>query len=144
MIQNYLNQLVGTMGVLYIKLHQYHWFVEGDQFFTLHATFEDYYDEVNTYLDEYAERMLALELEPVSTLQEFLDVSWIKEHPYKDQMEAHKMVQSVKNDFTIIIEKLKQGIDLTAEAGDDVTNDMLIATKNNLEKHTWMLRAFLK
>lgn len=144
MVENYLNQLVSTFGVLYIKLHQYHWFVEGDKFFTLHETFEDYYDEVNDYLDEYAERMLALELAPVSTLQEFLDNTWIKEHPYKAKMDYTEMVQSVKNDFTIIIGKLQQGIEMTAEAGDDVTNDMLIATKTSLEKHTWMLRAFLK
>ena len=144
MVENYLNQLVSTFGVLYIKLHQYHWFVEGDKFFTLHETFEDYYDEVNDYLDEYAERMLALELAPVSTLQEFLDNTWIKEHPYKTKMDYKEMVQSVKNDFTLIIGKLQQGIELTAEAGDDVTNDMLIATKTSLEKHTWMLRAFLK
>lgn len=144
MVENYLNQLVSTFGVLYIKLHQYHWFVEGDKFFTLHETFEDYYDEVNDYLDEYAERMLALELAPVSTLQEFLDNTWIKEHPYKTKMDYTEMVQSVKNDFTIIIGKLQQGIEMTAEAGDDVTNDMLIATKTSLEKHTWMLRAFLK
>ncbi len=144
MVENYLNQLVGTMGVLYIKLHQYHWYVEGDTFFTLHETFEDYYDEVNGYLDEFAERMLALELDPISTLQEFLDQSWIKEHPYKEKMDHKEMVQSVKNDFTIIIGKLKQGIDMTAESGDDVTNDMLIATKHSFEKHTWMLRAFLR
>lgn len=144
MVENYLNQLVGTLGVLYTKLHQYHWFVEGDKFFTLHEVFEGYYDEVTEYMDEYAERMLALELAPVSTLQEFLDVSWIKEHPYKEKIDHKEMVQHVKNDFTIIIGKLQQGLDLTAEAGDDVTNDMLVETKHTLEKHNWMLRAFLK
>ncbi|NLW15955.1 MAG: DNA starvation/stationary phase protection protein [Erysipelothrix sp.] len=144
MIENYLNQFVGTLGVLYTKLHQYHWYVEGETFFTLHELFEDYYDEVDGYFDEFAERMLALELSPVSTLQEFLDNSWIKEHPYKEKMDHKAMVQSVKNDFTIIIGKLEQGIKLTDEQEDYVTNDMLIATKQNFEKHTWMLRAFLR
>lgn len=144
MVENYLNQLVGTLGVLYIKLHQYHWFVEGDKFFTLHETFEDYYDEINENLDEFAERMLALELAPVSTLQEFIDVAWIKEHPYTKKMDYKEMVQSVKNDFTILIGKLQQGIELMEEAKDDVTVDMLIDFKNSLEKHNWMLRAFLK
>lgn len=142
-MEKYLNELVGTLGVLFVKLHQYHWFVEGDKFFALHELFEDYYDETNEYFDEYAERMLALELAPVSTMKEFLDVSWIEEKAYSKKMTHQEMVKSVKDDFTTIIGKLKEGIDLTAEAGDDVTNDMLIETRGTIEKHNWMLRAFL-
>ena len=33
-------------GVFYIQnLHRYHWYVKGPLFFTLHAKFEELYDE---------------------------------------------------------------------------------------------------
>ena len=142
MVEKYLNEAVGTLGVLFIKLHQYHWYVEGRKFFGLHETFEDYYDEINENLDEYAERMLALEMKPVSTLKEFLEVSWIKEEAYTKKMSDREMVQSVYDDFSLIADKLQEGIDLVD--GDDVTADMLIDLKGSLEKHNWMLRVYLK
>ena len=143
MVEKYLNELVGSLGVLYIKLHQHHWFVSGPKFFTLHERFEDYYDETTEYLDEVAERMLALELNPISTLSEFLDHSWIKESPYTDKKTDKEFVKSVYDDFTIMAEKLQEGLDVTADANDDVTNDMLVGMKTDYDKHLWMLRAYL-
>lgn len=142
MVEKYLNEAVGTLGVLFIKLHQYHWYVEGEKFFGLHELFEEYYDEINENLDEFAERMLALEMEPVSTLKEFLEVSWIKEEPYTKKMNHKEMVKSVYDDFALISKKLQEGINLVD--GDDVTADMLIDLKGSLEKHNWMLRVYLK
>ena len=34
-------------------------------------------------------------------------------------------------------------MDLAAEAGDETTGDMLLAVHQSLEKHNWMLRAYL-
>lgn len=141
MTEKYLNEFLGTLGVLYIKLHQYHWYVEGENFFTLHERFEEYYDETTSILDEVAERMLALEYNPVSTLKEFLDVSWIQETSYRT-LTSREMVQEVLKDFTTLSHKLQEGLDLTE--ADDVTNDMLVGFKNAYEKHAWMLRAYLK
>lgn len=142
MTEKYLNEFLGSLGVLYIKLHQYHWYVEGENFFTLHERFETYYDETTAILDEVAERMLALEYRPVSTLKEFLEVSWIQESPYQQSIGARDMVQEVLNDFITLSHKLQEGLDLTED--DDVTNDMLVGFKNDYEKHAWMLRAYLK
>ncbi|HJH10546.1 MAG TPA: DNA starvation/stationary phase protection protein, partial [Metalysinibacillus jejuensis] len=36
-----LNELVSTWSVLYTKLHNYHWYVSGPSFFTLHVKFEE-------------------------------------------------------------------------------------------------------
>ena len=141
MVEKYLNELVGSLGVLFIKLHQYHWYVEGEKFFGLHETFEDYYDEVNENLDEFAERMLALELAPVSTLKEFLEVSWFEEKAYTEKLTHREMVQAVYDDFKLLTVKLQEGIELVD--GDDVTADMFIDLKGSIEKHMWMLRAFL-
>ena len=36
-----MNVQVSTWSVMYTKLHNYHWYVKGHQFFTLHAKFEE-------------------------------------------------------------------------------------------------------
>ena len=45
-----------------MKLHHYHWYVKGENFFTLHVKFEELYTEAALHLDTIAERMLALRL----------------------------------------------------------------------------------
>ncbi|NRG01498.1 ferritin-like domain-containing protein, partial [Paenibacillus dendritiformis] len=39
-LQQMLNQQVANLNLMYVKLHNYHWFVKGDMFFTLHEKFE--------------------------------------------------------------------------------------------------------
>ncbi|NCA96370.1 MAG: DNA starvation/stationary phase protection protein, partial [Methanomicrobia archaeon] len=39
-----LDLQVANFSVLFTKLHHFHWFVEGPQFFALHAKFEELYD----------------------------------------------------------------------------------------------------
>ncbi|MFL6555360.1 MAG: ferritin-like domain-containing protein, partial [Bacillus sp. (in: firmicutes)] len=50
---------------------------------------------------------------------------------------------SVINDFSIIIGELKEGMSFAGEVNDETTGDMLLAIHSNLEKHVWMLTAFL-
>ncbi len=53
------------------------------------------------------------------------------------------MVQNIYDDFTVIAEELKSGMDLADEVGDETTGDMLLAIHQNIEKHNWMLKAYL-
>ena len=69
-VRDFLNKQVATLGVLYIRLHQFHWYVKGPHFYTLHEKFEELYDETTANLDEVAERLLAIGGEPYSTLSE--------------------------------------------------------------------------
>src|SRR5690625_711333 len=40
-----VNKIVANQGVLFFKLHQYHWYVTGSDFYTLHEKFEQLYNE---------------------------------------------------------------------------------------------------
>ncbi|HEY4552478.1 MAG TPA: Dps family protein [Bacillaceae bacterium] len=136
-----INKQVANWTVLYTKLHNYHWYVKGSNFFTLHQKFEELYNEAAVHIDELAERLLALEGNPVATLRESLELASVEEA--KGDEEANDMVQAIVNDFSTLIEELKEGMDLAAELGDDTTQDMLLAVHQSLEKHNWMLNAFL-
>lgn len=136
-----LNELVSTWSVLYTKLHNYHWYVSGPSFFTLHVKFEELYNEVTLNLDDLAERILSKGGKPVATLKEHLELSLIKEASGKE--DATKMVEKLVADFKTIMKALDNGMTLASDAGDDRTEDLLNAQFQSLEKHTWMLNAYL-
>jgi starvation-inducible DNA-binding protein len=137
-----LNKQIANWSVLFVKLHNYHWYVKGPQFFTLHIKFEELYNESSTYIDELAERLLALKGHPVATMKEFLEISSIEEA--KSGLSAEEMVSDLSQDFTTLIDELKEGMDAADSLGDETTADMLLAIHQSLEKHNWMLRSFLK
>jgi starvation-inducible DNA-binding protein len=138
---NVLNTQIANWSVLYTKLHNYHWYVKGDQFFTLHVKFEELYNEAGLHVDVIAERLLAIGGEPVATMKGILEVSTLNEAEGSES--SQEMVQSIINDFSKIIGELKEGMSLAAELNDETTGDMLLAIHSGLEKHVWMLTAYL-
>lgn len=136
-----LNKQVATWSVMYTKLHNFHWYVKGPTFFTLHAKFEELYNEATLHMDEIAERLLTLGGKPTATLKEHLELSVVKEATGKETTE--QMVESVVKDFDTIMKSLKKGMDEAAKDEDDMTEDLLNAIYQSIEKHQWMLNAFL-
>lgn len=114
---------------------------KGPHFFTLHEKFEELYNEAATNIDELAERLLVLKGTPVATMKEHLDLATVQEA--KGSETAEEMVQSVINDFELLIEEIKEGMDVTEREGDEVTHDMLLSVRESLAKQNWMLRAFV-
>jgi len=136
-----LNKQVATWSVMYTKLHNFHWYVKGPSFFTLHAKFEELYNEATLHMDEIAERLLTLGGTPVATLAEHLEHSVVKEASNKETTD--EMVEIIVKDFNKIMKSLKKGMDEAAKDEDDMTEDILNAIYQQIEKHQWMLNAFL-
>jgi starvation-inducible DNA-binding protein len=136
-----LNVQVASWSVVYTKLHNFHWYVKGPSFFTLHVKFEELYNEATLHMDEIAERLLALGGKPVATMKKQLELSVVDEASSTE--DAEQMVDTLVNDYDKVMKSLKKGMELAAEDGDDMTEDMLNAIHQNLEKHSWMLSAFL-
>jgi len=136
-----LNHQIANWTVLYTKIHNFHWYVKGESFFTLHTKFEELYNEAALNLDEIAERLLAIGGSPVATLKEALAESSVKEATGKE--DAPGMVQSLVNDYTMMVEELDKGMELAEELGDDTTADLLLKIHESLQKHNWMLSSFL-
>jgi starvation-inducible DNA-binding protein len=140
-IQDVLNKQVANWNVLYVKLHNYHWYVKGPHFFTLHEKFEELYNEAATNIDELAERLLVLKGKPVATMKEYMDIATVQEAQGGES--AEQMVQNVINDFELLISEIKEAMSITESEGDEVTHDMLLSVRESLAKHNWMLRAFV-
>lgn len=136
-----LNRQVANFTVMYMKLHNFHWFITGPHFYQLHEKFEEMYDEITGYLDEVAERLLMLERKPIATLKECLNQATIKEA--ENIRTEEEMLQSVINDYELMNQEIIEGIKLANESSDDVTADILISIKFSFDKHLWMLKALI-
>jgi len=140
-VEQHLNQLIANWSVLYVKLHHYHWYVKGAQFFTLHEKFEELYEEAAKHVDELAERLLAIGGKPYSRMKEYLEHATIREADGEETAEA--MVKRLINDYMLMVEEARQAKAAAEEANDEATADMLLDIQTALEKHLWMLSAFL-
>lgn len=141
-ISTVLNKQVANWTVLYTKLHNFHWNVKGQHFFTLHQKFEELYNEASANLDTLAERVLSIGGKPVATLSVCLQTASIAEATGNET--AEQMVTSIVQDFTLLVDELKDAMSAAEEAGDEATSDMLLAISSSLQKHIWMLKAFLQ
>lgn len=114
---------------------------KGTFFFTLHEKFEELYDEAAEAVDEIAERLLAIGGKPVSTLKEFIETSTLQEST--DKLTATEMVKSLVEDFSHINTQLKALAEHADELEDVITNDLAVGLIGKIEKHLWMLTAYL-
>jgi|SRR5690554_896243 len=137
-----LNKEVANFGVLYTKLHSFHWLVTGKQFYRLHQIFEDLYDEVTEHFDAVAERILQLDAVPVATLKEFLELATVKEATGKEN--ADEMIQATVDDLVLVDKELQEITKQSQELDDEVTADLLIGISASFQKHVWLLKALLK
>ena len=140
-IQSELNLQIANWSVLYTKLHRFHWYVKGPLFFTLHAKFEELYDESALVVDQVAERLLAIQGEPIATMKEYLETASIQES--NNETKASDMVATLVKDYTQINESLKQLAELAESENDTITNDLAVGLIEKIDTHLWMLNAYL-
>lgn len=138
-----VNHLVANQGVMFVKLHQYHWYVQGPHFFKLHEKFEELYDETNEKFDEFAERLIAIGEKPFSTLGEYLENASISEQVYDKKISAEEMVSNLVADYETIKNITLKGVEFAGEENDPVTEDLLIGYVESIDLNIWMLQAYL-
>jgi len=140
-IADKLNTYLANYHVHYQKLRGCHWNVKGQNFFTLHLKFEELYTNAQLTIDEIAERVLTLGKSPHSRFADYIKESAIKEIDTIG-MKDLDMVDAILNDMAALIEMERELLDLTDEAGDDGSNDMVNRFMQFKEKTIWMLRSF--
>jgi starvation-inducible DNA-binding protein len=137
-----MNVQLSNWTVLYVKLHHFHWYVKGPHFPVLHVKFEELYEMAALKLDELAERLLAIEGKPASTMKEYLSLATINE-ANKTQTENDMLATTVA-DLTALVEGLEETAKIAEEeAKDDATADVIIGQVEELQKQIWMLKSTL-
>ncbi|MFB4167412.1 Dps family protein [Virgibacillus sp. JSM 102003] len=139
---NFLNQLLSNYFVMYVKLHRYHWFVQGKHFYQLHEVFEEMYKTTASDLDEIAERVLMIDGKPLATMVKYIKESTLEEATADDKED--EIIRQLISDYKQIINEIKaEGIPEASDQKDEPTVDLLVTLQGKLEKHIWMLHAYL-
>lgn len=136
-----LNTQVANWSLLYTKLHRYHWYVKGPQFFTLHEKFEELYNEAAGVVDEMAERLLTIGGKPVASMKEYLEVTTLQEST--EEQAADQMVESLISDYQQLRAELKEMTNLADDENEPAIEDYAVGLINSVDKHIWMLNAYL-
>ena len=134
---------VADFGVMYVKIHNYHWHVSGAEFKIAHEMTESYYEEVSDAYDKVAERLLQLGEVSPSSLKEYLALTGIKEETGHSFC-IIEVSKALKADFEYILKELHETQKLANDSGDCTTDGIVSGIIENFEKHVWMLSATLK
>ncbi|MEM6884673.1 MAG: DNA starvation/stationary phase protection protein [Verrucomicrobiota bacterium] len=136
-----LRQVVAETYALIGQTHICHWNVRGPGFFALHTAFEEQYNELFMAVDEVAERIRALGSLAPGGLGNLSKMAGFDE--IEEDAAAEEMVQSLYDQHLKLVRTLKSVRDAAGEAGDDETEDLMIARCQIHEKTAWMLKSYL-
>lgn len=142
MITEDLNLFLSNLNVFYRKLQNYHWNIKGEDFFNVHIKLEELYNDVNEQIDEIAEHILIIDGEPLGTMQDYLEITQIKE-AQNEKIFSRKVFENILKDYCILAEN-------ATKVKEDADNEKKYATSALMDeylqdfgKKTWMIRQFL-
>lgn len=139
-----LKQLLADEYVMYTKYRNAHWNVEGLDFHSKHVFFEEEYGKLENTIDEVAERIRMLGFYSPGSMQQFLELSELKENG-PDKNDSASFMEVLLEDHQTIIKFIRESIGENAEAhNDEGTADFITAILQMHEQMAWMLRSSLK
>lgn len=139
MLVNKLNHLLANLVVEYHKLQNFHWYIKGSDFFTVHAKLEDYYNDINKAVDEVAESILMLKGKPLASLKDFAANASIKEAEAQF-IKSDIILAEVEKDYSLLLAEVIE-IKKAADAEENfIISAMMDDYIKNFTKAVWMLK----
>ncbi len=139
-----LKQLLSDEYVMYTKYRNAHWNVEGIDFHSKHVFFEEEYGKLEKTIDEVAERIRMLGFYSPGSMQQFLELSALKENG-PEQNDSASFMKVFLEDHETIIKFIRKSIGDNVEAHtDEGTADFITAVMQMHEQMAWMLRSSVK
>lgn len=136
-----LNNLLSNYQIFYMNVRGYHWNIKGDNFFELHAKFEELYDDLLLKIDEIAERVLTLGHRPAHAYSTYMEKSEVPER--KDVSDGKEAVGDIVESMSKLIAKQRELLNLAGDAEDEGTASLMSDYITEQEKTVWMYRSYL-
>ena len=138
-----LNQRLADASDLKSQAKQAHWNVKGMNFIALHELFDQVSTEVETHIDDIAERITTLGGVALGTIRVVAQNSSLSEYPLEiTDGAAH--VDALSNALADFGKKVRTDIDATDELGDKDTADLLTGISRAIDKLLWFVEAHLQ
>lgn len=126
----------------YLKLHFFHWNVEGPNFPQYHELFADLYTDVHGAVDNIAEHIRALQAYAPGSFARFSAMSSIADQV--SPISAQEMITMAMADNVKVMFMIANLDKMASEAGEIGLSNFLQGRHEIHRKHQWMLRATSK
>ena len=138
-----INQRLADAVDLQMQLKQAHWNVKGPHFIGLHELFDKIAEEVESYVDMTAERIVQLGGIAQGTVRVAAARSRLEEYPLAiaDGM-AH--VEAVARALSTLGREARLTIDEADKLGDADTADLFTEVSRGIDKLLWMVEAHMQ
>ena len=137
-----LTQALAETSVTMMKAQNFHWNVQGMAFGSLHALFQEVYEDHFSGQDVLAERVRALDAYAEGRYSSYLERSSVTETD--GRISDREMISTLQADQEQVAYTLRSLAAISEEHGDIVTNDLAIERADQHDKFAWMLRAHLR
>ena len=140
---NLLNQRLADATDLKSQAKQAHWNVKGVNFIALHELFDQVATEIDTYIDDIAERITTLGGTAMGTVRLAAENSSLSEYPHEitDGMAHVDALSTAMADFG---KKVRADIDASEKYDDAVTADLFTSISRGLDKLLWFVEAHIQ
>ena len=138
-ISQHLEKWLADTYILTIKTQNFHWNVVDPRFHSLHEMFEEQYNQLNSSIDEIAERIRMLGMKTPASMKDFLEITTLDEETGNST--ANEMILKLLDDHQTIASYLRAQIEEVNGMGDQGTGDLMIQRLRFHEKSAWMLKA---
>jgi starvation-inducible DNA-binding protein len=137
-----LKTILGTNFALYLKVHGYHWNIEGSNFPQYHDFLGDLYTSIFEQTDPLAEHLRALNSYAPGSLARMLELADIQEAT--NIPDGIAMMRDIAADNDRFIMHLRAGIVAADGANEPAVGNFLQDILDAHQKHGWMLRSIIK
>ena len=137
-----LKVILGTNFGLYLKSHNYHWNVEGNNFPQYHLFLNTFYNEVFLQNDLIAEHIRYLDAYAPGSFSRFMELSAVEDSTTVP--DPLTMMITLKNDNDKYIVQLRAGIILAEQSDEPAVSNFLQELLGAQQKKAWMLSSIIK
>ena len=142
MITEDLNLFLANLNVFYRKLQNYHWNIKGEDFFYIHIKLEELYDDINEQIDEVAEHILIIDGQPLGTMNDYLEITQIKE-AQNEKISSRKIFEALLKDYCILAENETKVKKDKKNKKKYSTSALMDEYLSDYGKKVWMIRQYL-
>ncbi|MFQ9264200.1 MAG: Dps family protein [Clostridia bacterium] len=139
-LENKLNEFLADLNIFYRKLQNYHWNIEGKDFFQVHVKLEELYDEINEQIDEIAEHIAILGGQPLGTMKDYLEKSSIKEAENK-KIKSEEIYNNILSDYEELLKKTIEIKEKSENEKEYSTSSLIDDYIKEYGKIIWMLKS---
>lgn len=141
-LQEIMKKVLADTFALYLKAHNYHWNVEGQNFPQYHKFFGNLYEELHGAVDPIAEEIRALDAYAPGSFTRYMELTEIEDDttvPTDIEMARRLMVDNERVIATLNVAfKLADAMDKQGLA------DFIAGRLDVHNKHAWMLSSIVK